>query len=291
VDASPEQFDRQVAVLKEYCSLIDTADLERYREQGQPLPRNPAMLTFDDGYRDCLTVALPILKKHHAKAVFFISTGYMGERRLFWWKRICALIARCQLGDVHIDYPEPMCFSLSDEAARYRTARCLSRLCKTQQRIDLTRFLTMLADACEVRWNEKLERGLADELILDWSGVRALAEAGMDVQSHGESHRVFSTISTEELLSDLRASRTALQAQTGLPQRALSYPCGVGCTPGDPVCRTVGQAGYKLGFGFDMDTCRLGRLTDWLNIPHLSSTAGMTEGRFRGYLAFPNYLA
>ena len=103
VDASPEQFDRQVAVLQEHCSLIDTADLERYRLERKPLPPNPAMLTFDDGYRDCLTVALPILKKHHAKAVFFIPTGFMGERRLFWWERICALLARCQRSEIQLE--------------------------------------------------------------------------------------------------------------------------------------------------------------------------------------------
>jgi Predicted xylanase/chitin deacetylase len=291
VDASPEQFDRQLAVLKEYGSLIDTADLEKYREQGQPLPPNPVMLTFDDGYRDCLTVALPILRRHHAKAVFFIPTGFMGERKLFWWERVCALTARTRVSEIRIDYPEPLCFSLGDKTARYQAARRLSCLCKRRQRMDLTRFLTVVAEACEVHWDENVERGLADELILDWSGVRALVEAGMDVQSHGEGHRVFLTLSAEEVLQEARASREALQAQTGLPQRALAYPCGIGCDPGSPAYRAVEQAGYKLAFRLDTDTCRVGRISDWLNLSRLSSTPGTTEGRFRGCLAFPGYLA
>jgi len=199
VNAGPEQFDREVAVLKECCSLIDTADLERYRAEGQPLPPNPAMLTFDDGYRDCLTVALPILKKHHAKAVFFIPTDFMGAPMLFWWERISALIARCRRREIRIAYPEPLCLSLADDAARHQAERRLARVGKTQPRMDWTLFLTGLAEACEVHWDENLERGLAHELILDWSGVRALVEAGMDVQSHGESHRLFPTISVEEV--------------------------------------------------------------------------------------------
>lgn len=290
VDASPEQFDRQVAVLQEHCSLIDTADLERYRLERKPLPPNPAMLTFDDGYRDCLTVALPILKKHHAKAVFFIPTGFMGERRLFWWERICALLARCQRSEIQLSYPESLYFSLGDQAARYQAARRLARLGKTQRRMDWNLFLTGLADACEVYWGENLERGLADELILDWSGVRALVEAGMDVQSHGESHRVFSTISAEEVLREGRTSREVLQAETGLPQRALAYPAGSGFVPGHPGYGAVEQAGYKLAFRYNGATCRVGRVSDWLNLPRLWSTPGMTEDRFRGFLAFPDYL-
>ena len=58
-DATPEQFSRQVAIIKEHFSLVDIAEILRYREEGRPLPPNPALLSFDDGYRDCLTIALP----------------------------------------------------------------------------------------------------------------------------------------------------------------------------------------------------------------------------------------
>jgi peptidoglycan/xylan/chitin deacetylase (PgdA/CDA1 family) len=290
INASPQQFDREVAVLKEYFSLIDTADLERYRAERRPLPPNPAMLTFDDGYRDCLTVALPILKKHHATAVFFIPTGFMGERKLFWWERISALIARSRRREIQLTYPEPRALSLADAHARYQTGRLLFRVGKTQLHMDWTRFLTGLADACEVNWDENLEHGLADELILDWNGVRALVEAGMDVQSHGESHRIFPTISTEEVLREARTSREVLEARTGLRQHALAYPAGGAFAPGHPGYRAVEQAGYTLAFRFNMATSRVGRIFDWLNIPRLSATPGMTEERFRGYLAFPDHL-
>jgi peptidoglycan/xylan/chitin deacetylase (PgdA/CDA1 family) len=291
INASPEQFDREIAVLKEYYSLIDTADLERYRAERKPLPPNPAMVTFDDGYRDCLTVALPILQKHHAKAVFFIPTGFMEERKLFWWERISALIASSRRREIQLTYPGPLALSLADADARHQTARRLFRVGKTQLQMDWTPFLNELADACEVHWDENMERGHADELILDWNGVRALVEAGMDVQSHGESHRIFPTITAEEVLREARTSREVLQAQTGLPQYALAYPAGFGFPPGHPGYRAVEQAGYTMAFRFNGAACRLGRISDWLNLPRLSSTPGMSEERFRGYLAFPNQLA
>lgn len=53
-----------------------------------PLPQNPIILTFDDGYTDAYTWALPELKKHGFSATFFIISGvigwkgYMGQNQL-----------------------------------------------------------------------------------------------------------------------------------------------------------------------------------------------------------------
>ena len=289
--ASPEEFDLQIAIIKEKFSIIDIAALMRYRDERRPLPPNPVLLTFDDGYRDNLTVALPILQEHHAKAVFFIPTGFMGERKLFSWERVSALIARSQRPQIQISYPEPMHLSLGSEEARRHASRLLSRLCRTRVHIDLPRFLTELGEACEVQWDAAIERAIADELILDWNGVRALVQAGMDVQSHGESHALFPVIPAEEVLRDALASRQALEAQTGTLQVAIAYPAGAGVGPGHPGHAAVEKAGYKLGFSLDSGTCRLGCISDWLNLPRVCAEPGMTENQFRGFLAFPALLA
>ena len=41
------------------------------------MPRNPAVITFDDGYRDNHDEALPVLQRHRAPATFFVSTRYV----------------------------------------------------------------------------------------------------------------------------------------------------------------------------------------------------------------------
>jgi peptidoglycan/xylan/chitin deacetylase (PgdA/CDA1 family) len=290
VAASPVQFDRQIAVLKENFSVIDTAALVKYREEGRPLPPNPVLLTFDDGYRDNLTLALPILRNHRVKAVFFVPTGFVGEGRLFSWERITALIARCRRPEISIRYPEPLQFFLGDEPARRCAARWLIHVSRNRAGVDEARFLTELAAACEVPWDASIERGIADELILDWSGVRALVEAGMEVQSHGHSHALFPFISPEQVLYEASQSRQVLEAQTGQSQVAIAYPAGAGLAPGQPSYDAVASAGYKLGFCLGGPSCRLGQISDWLSLARLTSHPELTEARFRGFLAFPNFL-
>ncbi|MBV8637958.1 MAG: polysaccharide deacetylase family protein [Candidatus Eremiobacteraeota bacterium] len=49
------------------------------------------ILTFDDGYADQYTDALPILLAHHAHATFFITTGNVGRRNHLTWNQIIRL--------------------------------------------------------------------------------------------------------------------------------------------------------------------------------------------------------
>src|SRR5689334_23056093 len=62
LDATPSEFRDQVDVLAKHFTIVRLADVERALE-GAPLPPNPALLTFDDGYRDGLVHALPILRR------------------------------------------------------------------------------------------------------------------------------------------------------------------------------------------------------------------------------------
>ena len=47
---------------------------------GEPLPEKAVLITFDDGYRDTLENALPVLQKHGHGAVIFIPVAYMEDQ-------------------------------------------------------------------------------------------------------------------------------------------------------------------------------------------------------------------
>src|SRR4051812_835884 len=70
IDTSPDELDAQLDFVKRNFDLISLDDLRAFK-RGGPMPKNPALVTFDDGYRDNHDLALPILKQHGAKAIFF----------------------------------------------------------------------------------------------------------------------------------------------------------------------------------------------------------------------------
>lgn len=75
----PERFEEQMAYLsKAGYQSVDLDAVYEYLSQGTALPAKPIVITFDDGYRDNLVNAYPILKKYRMRATIFLSTDYMG---------------------------------------------------------------------------------------------------------------------------------------------------------------------------------------------------------------------
>jgi peptidoglycan/xylan/chitin deacetylase (PgdA/CDA1 family) len=75
--ATPELFEQHVRWLRVHCDIIPFAQALQRRED---IGRRPAVaITFDDGYEDNHTHALPILVKAGAYATFFITTGLINR--------------------------------------------------------------------------------------------------------------------------------------------------------------------------------------------------------------------
>jgi len=75
-------FDQQMSLLGDLGYTVVSLDdvLDHYAE-GTPLPSQAVLITFDDGYRDNLRNAAPILRKHGYPAVLFVPIGYLDDRR------------------------------------------------------------------------------------------------------------------------------------------------------------------------------------------------------------------
>lgn len=76
----PAEFKSQMKMLADsgYNTILPD-QLYDYLAYGKKLPAKPIMLTFDDTKLDQYTVALPELKKHGFKGVFFIMTVSLGR--------------------------------------------------------------------------------------------------------------------------------------------------------------------------------------------------------------------
>ena len=87
----PELFDEQIAHLRKHRSPMSMNELvERLRSE--TLPADAVAVTFDDGYRDNLLNAKPILASHGVPATVFIATDFVGKSAPFWWDELTGMI-------------------------------------------------------------------------------------------------------------------------------------------------------------------------------------------------------
>lgn len=103
----PATFAAQMAYLHDqrYSALTVTQLVERLVDRSRPMPERPVVITFDDGYTDFCTGALPVLKRYGFAATLYITTGFVGstsrwlhragesERAMLTWRQVAEVSA------------------------------------------------------------------------------------------------------------------------------------------------------------------------------------------------------
>ena len=75
-------FDEQMDQLRELgYTVVDLDAVLAHYVDGEPLPPDAVLITFDDGYRDNLENAARVLQKHGYPAVQFVPLAYLGDRQ------------------------------------------------------------------------------------------------------------------------------------------------------------------------------------------------------------------
>ena len=88
---SPRNFDEHLEVISQFFQPVRLGELAHLMREGRDLHRR-VVLTFDDGYSDNLHQGKPLLEKHGVPATVFVSSGYIGQRREFWWDELERLL-------------------------------------------------------------------------------------------------------------------------------------------------------------------------------------------------------
>ncbi len=101
-------------------------EIARWREPStlsdlsKPSRRPRVVVTFDDGYRDNLNVALPIAEEKGIPIAVFVTSGMLGDTRGFWWDRLGALLRARPNG------PSEFSVEVGGEHGRYPLGRGIS---------------------------------------------------------------------------------------------------------------------------------------------------------------------
>ena len=286
VDATKEGFERQVALFMRRFTLLGIEDLRAHFLEKRPLPKNPALITFDDGYRECHDIALPVLKRAGAKAVFFMSTDHITNRKVFWWDRTNYLVKRSTKTRAEIDYPAHAVFDLTVD--RTKVVQQILDVIKETYALDIERYLQTLGAALGVPWGPEEERRITDECLMTWDQVRALRSAGMDVESHSRTHRVLTTLTPEDLREELGGSRRILEEKLDEEVHAIAYPVTLGAGEHDAIFKAVRDAGYDIGFSTSCGLGPLGAETNPLDIQRIWVDPNLSHSYFRAAVAIPH---
>jgi peptidoglycan/xylan/chitin deacetylase (PgdA/CDA1 family) len=238
LEIAPEFLDAALAHMRARGIDLVSMDEAARRVENVASPFFVA-LTFDDGFRDTLDVALPILRRHGAPATVYCVPGFANRSAPLWWVdleeailRSPRVIARIGADEVSMTAITPAEKTKAFEAVYWR----LRALPEPELRNCVAALAAQAGHdsaACVAR------------LCLDWEGLRQLAaDPLITIGAHTMTHPRLATVPPDEARAEMAESRAALEQQLGVPVRHLAYPVGDVTSAGEREFALAAELGF-----------------------------------------------
>ncbi len=228
---------RQLEALASFFTVLPLVDAVAQLRDGT-LPHKAACITFDDGYRDNLDVALPLLQRHRLPATVFVATGPLDGGIMFNDLIIESVrllpagvhdFGRHGLGQVQV----------GDTASRLALIRALTAAAKYRPLQDRD---VLMDDLCS-----RVRGEIPRDLMLTRDQVRTLSRQGVAIGGHTVNHPILTQLASADALAEIIRNRDQLRDITDTMPRAFAYPNG---KPNRDYtaehARMVEQAGYDV---------------------------------------------
>lgn len=234
----------QLARHYQFMSLDEAVDVIAGRRA--PV-RNGLVLTFDDGYRNNVTEALSVLKKHRAPGAFFIATGFVETGASYWIDRLDYALQHAPeearlieaLGKSY-DLRNLDRQSLAEGYRRLRLGVKNSVPDDEQMLAEFDRISTQLEEAAGTSIRDVID---VDPYVAvaTWEQLSGVAADNVEIGSHTVNHCRLTGIDHAEVAKQLAESKEALERKLDRPCRHFCYPNG---DHDRAVAALVDKAGY-----------------------------------------------
>jgi len=242
VSATPDGFAEQMDFLKRYFNLVSIDEVTAWLDGKGVLPKYPALITFDDGYYDNLSNALPVLSQRKIPALIFLTIDFINRLSVPFWDNAACCFYRTR----HQQAQLPLFGDREwgDAGERDRVIKEFVEAIKYLPKAQKNETLERLQETLEV----SLHREEFSSLFLNWDQVRELNKAGISFGAHTVSHPILTRILLEEARQEISASKTFIEEQLGDPISSFAYPNGQAADFNAEIQTLVKDAGYRSAF-------------------------------------------
>jgi peptidoglycan/xylan/chitin deacetylase (PgdA/CDA1 family) len=181
------------------------------------LPARALAITFDDGYADNFTVALPILRQLELPATFFIASGFTDGGRM-WNDTVIEAVRGASGQELDLSALGLGVHSMASAQSRARAlAEILPRLkyLAPELRLEQVAAIASLANA-----------RMPVDMMMTSAQLRGLAAAGMAIGAHTLTHPILTRLDEAAARREIADGRDVLESTIGQPVKLFAYPNG-----------------------------------------------------------------
>lgn len=187
------------------------------------LQRRTVAITFDDGYMNNVTTALPILERYGFPATVFVVSGRIGSRKGLWPSRIIAALSASERLQIRVGSQR---YKLGSHENRVRTSRKLQAWVKAEFGDDPNAAAEIIERACGTTVNPAFDAE-SDFAMMPESEIRRTAAKGLiEFGAHSVTHPILSKLADANVDAEIRDSVARVEEVSGRPCRLFAYPNG-----------------------------------------------------------------
>lgn len=203
--------------------------------------RRFAAFTFDDGYRDNLEYALPILEKHEVPFAQYIATSFPDRLGELWWVALERVVAKAKRMVIEIGGSEHFftCERTDQKREAFDQIYGWLRSLKDEKQLR-----AVVRDLCE-RYGVDASAPCRD-LCMSWPEIERMANSKLaTIGAHTVNHVMLKKWPREKALEEMQRSREVIEASLGKPCEHFAYPVGDPTSAAAREFELAGEAGFK----------------------------------------------
>jgi len=264
-DPTESEFRQQMGNLQKHFNVLTLREAVTALST-RTLPSRAAVVTFDDGYRDNYSRALPILKSHGLRATFFIATDYL-DGGTMWNDKITYSVLNSPLDRIDLSRFGLGAVSLDSPQQRLNIVRQLLSNVKHLDMQDREVAADLIVDDAK--------GVIPDNLMMTSDELKAMAHADMEIGGHTRSHPILGKIDDESAIKEIQGGKQDIEQILGNEITSFAYPNG---KPSQDYFKRhsdiVKNAGFKCAVStawgvsnVQTDLYQLPRFTPWDKTP------------------------
>ena len=203
--------------------------------------RNIATIVFDDGYKDNIEYAAPILAKYNCKASFYVVTDCIEKNIPTWTHLLEHTFQYTRKSKINLTFDffpaELKVTDLPTEEQRMAYLRKLNPFLKTISHANRS----LVIDLVKETFNDvDLPR-----IMMDWQDLLELHKAGHYIGSHTVSHSMLGTmVNQDKIKKELLLSAQMIEQHLGYFPKTIAYPVG---SYNQTTIKLSREVGYTVG--------------------------------------------
>ena len=213
----PKLFEEMVLLLKKHYTILP---LHYLYSQPETDFRNACFITFDDGYKDYLDYAYPILKRHRVHSTIFVLPYDLSNHGHIWTSTIIYFVKHywfSEIRDFFLEHKQQINFAdkFDDFALNLTITKHLCQLRQVERRV--------IIETLQKKFEQ--DNRIIEKELLSFDELRKLDKDFVSIASHSLSHPSFILETDEAFIEyEISESKNIIERELNVKVSSFAFP-------------------------------------------------------------------